>query len=66
MFYSIIPLTENEPIFLDDVVLKLKVNDDIDDDGADSDNEDYIVAPTATGTAKSDFLRDQLWRKRNA
>ena len=40
----------------------LKVNDDIDDDEADSDT----VAPTSTGTAKRDFLRDQLWRKRNA
>ena len=56
--------SENEHIFLDDDVLK--VNDDIDDDEADSDNEDYMVAPTATGTAKRDFLRDQLWRKRNA
>ena len=56
--------SENEPIFLDDDVLK--VNDDIDDDEADSDNEDYMVAPTATGTAKRDFLRDQLWSKRNA
>ena len=44
----------------------LKVNDDIDDDEVDSDNEDYMVTPTATGTAKSDFLRDLLWRKRTA
>ena len=56
--------SENEPIFLDDDVLK--VNDVIDDDEADSDNEDYMVAPTATVTAKRDFLRDQLLRKRNA
>ena len=44
----------------------LKVNDDIDDDEADSDNEDYMFVLTATDTAKRDFLRDQLWRKRNA